>query len=250
MSFNLDPTSQAGKRWLDRFTSKFDSNLIVFGPLEGAMMPLRIPSHYNAQRAEQLGALAWSRMGTPGSNDENPFALSQEERDLAGGTWGMLATAGQDMSLSDQAVGEPAKQSVVALAVSNENPSTRLLKQLWGSTLWRRIQVWVALRYTFLLGFLGMLFLASLVVSPTAFVYERRVTAEREMERERERIRREANQRVFTRLEALSREVEQAGTNADADASEKLESAAHDIEATLVDLRRLLGDTNGKAGPR
>ncbi len=249
-SFTLDPTSRDGRAWLDRFTSKFNGDVFIVGPVDGAPALLRTPTPTEVTWLEgprTLGSVVWPKRAEQNALSERTgFALSDGERRLTGGKWGILAVAGED----SPAAGTPAKASVVALAVMNESPAVTVLRQQWGSTPTRRMQAWLAPRYTFALGFLGMLFLASLVVSPTAFMFERRATAEVEMERERERIRREANERVFARLEALSREVESAGQSATGPAEDELARAATGIEDTLEDLRRLLGDAGGGAASR
>ncbi len=248
-SFTLDPTSKDGRAWLERFTKRLNADVIIVGPLDGTPALLRAPvgrdrgAELEAPRA--LGSVLWPKR-VEGSSMSEPtgFSLTTRERDLTGAKWGILAVAGENSG------GAGLKPSVIALAAMQRSPAAEVLREQWGSTPWRKVQAWLAPRYTFVIGFLGVLFLASLVASPTAFVVERRVTEEAEMERERERIRREANERVFARLEALSHEVEAASKAASGTAEGELERASKDIEETLVDLRRLLGDSNGKAAQR
>ena len=158
------------------------------------------------------------------------------------GKWALIGGAGRTVN-SDAGTYPSAQHldSVVAVAVFDEHPAENVLRQRFGSTPWRRVQTWIAVHLLPLLGAMAALFLASLIVAPAAFVYERRVTAQHEAEVEKDRIQREAHDRVFGRLEELSERVERAGADASYQLEHQLGSVASDIDATLEDLKGILG---------
>ena len=110
------------------------------------------------------------------------------------------------------------------------------------------VQVWIAVNLGAILGALAVCFAASLVAAPLAFARERGLTAEFEFERERTRVRREARERVLGRLTELSQRIEAAPTGGPDPATDLMALAARDIDATVGELKEILGDLTDREG--
>ena len=131
-----------------------------------------------------------------------------------------------------------APQAVAFLAVWNSAPAAPSPLE----SAWRRWQRFVAGWFPFLLGgavaFLGL----TLVASPTAFVYERRLVARERIREEMARMRRDVHDRVYNRLSALSKRIAATGDELNADNAAGLAAIAEDIRSTVGDLQEILGD--------
>jgi hypothetical protein len=250
-ALKLDPRTAEGRAALTRYARGLASNLIVVGPVDGPPTLLRLPRGGSEDSSAALLELMWpERFGS--TYGDQSLVVSLHDADVPSavrslGSWALAGGAGR--TVNGEVVNRyPSGSSVnsdvptiIAVAVFDRHPAEAILREQFGSTPWRRIQTWIAVRLLPLLGAVGVLFLASLIASPAAFVYERRVTAEREAEREKERIQREAHERVFGRLGELSSRVEQADSDTSARLEAQLGSVASEIDATLADLKDILG---------
>ena len=116
------------------------------------------------------------------------------------------------------------------------------------------IRTWLAVQLPWLLAITCTLLGVSLIASPLAFASERRSARRDETSRELARIQRDAHDRVYNRLGALSKRVDGAAANVAGDTAQDLTRVAEDIRATLEDLQAILsrdvehtGDVEGGA---
>jgi len=84
----------------------------------------------------------------------------------------------------------------------------------------------------------------TLVGSTAAFRVERRLSARDRAREELERVQRDAHDRIYNRMSALAKRVEQLGV----ESAETLDHVAEDIRVTLGDLQSILGDSQAPAG--
>ena len=138
-----------------------------------------------------------------------------------------------------------ARAPMLYVAFWKTDPQVPLVWDVLGRTPWRVVQVWLAAKAGFVFGGLAALFLASLVAAPFAFARERMLTDEFELERERERVRREARERVIDRLTGLSTRIDEAATLSERD-DNGLTEAARDIDHTIAELRAILGELEAR----
>jgi ABC-type transporter Mla subunit MlaD len=111
------------------------------------------------------------------------------------------------------------------------------------------LRVWLGTYLSLVIAALAVLFLASLVASPLAFRAERIYRERVEAERERERVQREAELRVVRKLDELSERVESVREHASEATSASVSDVAEDIDSTVAELRRILGDVVAKGDP-
>jgi hypothetical protein len=233
--------SEQNRRALGRVAAYTGGAIFVIGPIDAEPVSLRLPTGATAspsaltrRPADMLGEGAGVR------------ELDQDVAAQLGGRWVSTAVSAPDED------GEEIAQSangqtgigipVILVAIWDVHPEIAVTWDRLGRTPLREFWVWLAARLPFVLSMLGVLLAVSLVVSPIAFVRERRLTAASEIEREQERIRREARESVVTRLTQLSARIDGAADEA-ADASRgSIAQAARDIDVTLADLRRILGE--------
>jgi signal transduction histidine kinase len=124
----------------------------------------------------------------------------------------------------------------VFLAVYNPPAPSRRARLRTG---WRR---WYWLHFQEVLGAaVGVLGL-TLVLSPVAFIRERRLIARQRVREHLALMRRDAHDKVFNRLSALSKRVAGAGAGLGDDSSAALLAVAEDIRGTVEELQAILGE--------
>lgn len=110
----------------------------------------------------------------------------------------------------------------------------------------RQARAWLAVNLSGLLATLGTLLAASLLAVPVAYVVELRIETRRRSEEELARIQRDAHDRVYNRLTALSQRVDEAANGLPQEASAGLDSVGGDIRSTVANLQSIL-EAGGKS---
>lgn len=226
------------RRAFDRMASAVNGAVLVLGPLDGEPVVVRTSSDRLAPMAQALVDL----VATIGEGYLGPGAEMQPVRlsaDLARETGGEWVSAG--FARARQLDGHTGPSPLLwVIAVHDRSPQAITLWEDYGRTPTHVLRVWMGTNLLTILAALGVLLLASLVASPVAWLHEARVRADRELETERERLKREAESRVFERLAQLSTEVERVAESASGSAAREAGQVAQDIDATVAALRQLL----------
>ncbi|MHB8805296.1 MAG: hypothetical protein ACYC7C_08725, partial [Coriobacteriia bacterium] len=161
-----------------------------------------------------------------------PVPLRGESREVADGARLIeLAVAGTGVT-----------PRVALVALYDTAPQTRALWSGLGRSPLMIARIWVGTYMSVILGALGIALIASFAASPLAFRAERIYREEREVERERARVQREAELRVVRKLDELSTRVEAVRDRASDATSTSVSGVAEDIDSTVAELRRILGD--------
>jgi signal transduction histidine kinase len=149
-------------------------------------------------------------------------------------------TARNNTSLSIGSAGTPdiTPQTVAFMAVFDRTPvPPPAWKRAWMA--WQRfISSW----FPFLLGGAVGLLAFTLVLSPAAFVRERRLVARDRVREDMARMRRDAHDKVYNRLSALSKRVATSGDELAASNAAALTIIAEDIRSTVGELQEILGE--------
>lgn len=225
-------------------------NVWVWGPMEFDAVPLIVPEGRTASDSAALASAVWPKMAIdPNTGDVRmPQRLDGEVARLAGGEAGYMTVYGMNNSplgISNTSYGldEIAPQSVAFFVAFEKDPvalsGVQRMRQRWE----RLVVEWFPLAIG---GALGLLVL-SLVVSPAAFVYERRMLARQRALEEMEHLRRDAHDKVYNRLSALSKRVAAAGQQMSDESVGALGAIAEDIRETVGELQEILGDDVVKA---
>jgi signal transduction histidine kinase len=200
-----------------------------------------------------VGEAIWpSFMGSDDVVGDIPMGpLPQSVRATVRGTFGALSVI--SLWTNDSPGGSPtysndeiAPQSIAYLAVFPSEPggtpsAVTRMRRAWGT--------WVSGYYLWFLGALGALLAVSLVLSPAAFVIDRRQRARDRIREEMERLQRDAHDKVYNRLSALSKRVATASDSARSELSGSLAAIAEDIRGTVGELQDILGqDVSGANG--
>lgn len=246
-----DPREAGYNELLQRLATRDGINIWVIGPLRSRVVPLRAPGGGSVADSEKLGNLVWpdvyARMGNAYSSV--PVSLPQDVQQLAQGEAGSIVP----MSVYASDVGgsgtymtdEIAPQTVVFFAVFDEMPGGEpgLIGSVW--LAWKRF---VAGWFPWLIGASVGLMAISLVASPAAFVVERRLRARALVLEDMARMQRDAHDKVYNRLSALSKRVAEAGDEAQAGVSRPLNTIAEDIRGTVGELQEILGEQVHRSG--
>jgi signal transduction histidine kinase len=222
----------------------------VFGPLDMRAIPLRLPPRATASVAERLGKLVWPSLAFDFNTQSVALLpLTGETAAVASGTVASVQLVGFDntdywntVAQFTQPDGSTAThilpQTVAFVVVWNRPPARpTALQSAWSR--WQRLIVgWFPIFF----GAAMALLVLTLVASPAAFVYERRLAARVRAREEMARLRRDVHDRVYNRLSALSKRVAASGQEVNARNSEALGAIAEDIRTTVGDLQEILGD--------
>jgi signal transduction histidine kinase len=118
----------------------------------------------------------------------------------------------------------------------------------WKASDLRRVvfgtRLWLSLHFPWLLTAACTLLGVTLVAAPFAFAAEKRAIRAEQAQSEIARIQRDAHDRVYNRLTALSKRVDESAEEASANA-ERLGAVAADIRSTVADLQAILGNGTG-----
>ncbi|PKQ15623.1 MAG: hypothetical protein CVT67_08855 [Actinobacteria bacterium HGW-Actinobacteria-7] len=238
-------------RALQRVTGRLGGAAFLIGPTDAPLVPVRLPEGLTARQAQiaiqdqlvnqdtwgqwpdqvsRAGSILAARIGAGWFTS----ALAYTPADSAGNTGGHIGGA----------------QPLVFVALYDNNPAVPLMWDRLVKTPGKQVQVWLSVNGLLVAGVLAVLFLGALVASPVAFLYERRQTEEQDLARERERVRREARERVVGRLTHLSERVDAAAAMASASTRREVAGVAHDIDSTVDELRLILGELSKRGGDR
>jgi hypothetical protein len=217
------------KRTAEAIARSSDGAVLVVGPVDAGHHVVR-PESMSADEAASLWDLA---ARSPQQQALwQPVPLRGESRAAAGGARLMeFAVAGTGVA-----------PRVALVALYDTPPRARALWSALGRSPLTVARVWVGTYLSVILGVLGILLIASFAVSPLAFRAERIYGEKREAERERSRMQREAELRVVSRLGELSARVEAVRDHASEATSTSVSGVAEDIDSTVAELRRILGD--------
>ena len=233
------PTNQ---RSIRRLAKLVHGSVFVVGPTE-RLVPLRVPD--GMPRETAIALVATDAPSTPAALQDVTRTDSSLAALPGAGAW-----IGVETAAPLSGVDPPFAPPLLFIAMWDRHPAVPILWERLGSTPARRLEVWLAANSPFVVGLLGACFLLSLVAAPAAFAHERRVTAERTLERARERIRQEARMRVIDRLTELSRRIDDAALDRSAAAHAQIAAAAREIDATVGDLKDILGTLGTTEGDR
>lgn len=237
--------SDSAEKDLERAVNGADASLYIVGPLDKQPVELLAPTGDLAGHESELLGLFMDNLTTSYGSDGVfgvPTQLSEEFDGVRYGGGAVASGIGGGDS-------EDPPVLLAMVGVYDEHPLIPVVwKQMEQRHPLRRAQVWLGMYLQFLLAALGVLFIASLIVSPVAFVYERRRTSEIELERERERVQREARKQVLDRLTELSHEVDAVAVRMAGTASREVADVSRDIDATIGALKDILGGTKERNG--
>ena len=223
------------KRSMETIARSSDGAVLVVGPVDAGRHLVR-PAGTGADEADALWRLASNTPGFQALWQTVP--LRGEERKIAGGARLMeLAFAGSGAS-----------PRVALIALYDNAPQARRLWSALGRSPLTVARVWVGTYLSVFIVFLGIALIVSFVASPLAFRAERIYREEREVVRERARVQREAELRVVRKLDELSARVEAVRDHASEATSASVMGVAEDIDSTVEELRRILGDVAGAEG--
>ncbi|MHB1477744.1 MAG: sensor histidine kinase [Coriobacteriia bacterium] len=239
-----DPRDPGYDAWLKDLADEHEMDVWVFGPLASDAIPLRAPEGHDEAEARELGTKVWPSwyVETTGSGQVPVIAeLDAPTSQLAGGPIGVMYATSWMYNSSGAYVlaGDVAPQTIAFLVVFDETPVAPpgVLQRVWYG--W---QDFVGRHQRPMLGAAYVLLLVSLVLSPTAFVLDRKRRVRASAADERERMQRDAHDKVYNRLSALSKRVAEVGSTATNGTAGSLGAIAEDIRTTVSELQEILGD--------
>lgn len=233
------------KRALDRIARQTGGVAVLAGPVDAPPQLLRAPSSLSENDAVRLGEGVLEQHLSPfGTSDMSARPLPASLAGVAprSAAWSVMAVRSGSPDPS-QPWSIPA---VILIALTPRHPAIPLLDAELADDPWIRVQARLAAYLPEVAGVLAALFLASLIASPAAFIYERRRTTEQELQRERERLREQARRRVLERLQELSRRIDRVAA-ASQRTHEEIRLVSDDIDATVDELR-VLFESGYRAG--
>lgn len=236
----LKPTDPQFQADVDKLAREHQINIWVLGPLTFRAVPLRIPRSATTSEAAALGALLWPPKPANDAEPERkkgllPLAewvvpLSGRTAVLAGGSQAVWqVTESRDSDTDTESYG-------LFVAVYDKPPTSR-----W-SAVWTSLRRFVWTWYQVLLGVAVGLLGITLVISPAAHIRERRLIARQRVFEDMERVRRDAHDRVYNRLSALSKRIASAAASDSDESTAALSTIAEDIRITVGDLQEILGE--------
>lgn len=239
-----DPRGDGYGEWLDALALEHQMDIWVFGPLRSELVPLRAPDGRDSADAAALGALVWPSAyleHTYEGTYATPFELEGEVATLAGGAAGALTM----MDWTHSSFGQPpgpagtAPQTILFMVVWDEMPVEQP-----GAILnaWYEWQRFVGRNARVALGLGYGALLVSAVLGPAALLADRRRRIAARAAEERERMHRDAHDKVYNRLSALSKRVASVSDVATNGTAETLAVIAEDIRSTVGELQEILGD--------
>ncbi len=239
---SIDPRLPEAKREADRVAKELRGNVFVVGPLDLKAIPLRVPKGATLDEARKLGDWGWpSKMALDQWPNNVLVTLPATEAALTGDrAIAFFVTHAGNNSLGSPAVreGQIAPQTLLVAATYRTYPGYQPTAV---ERLLRRWQRFVASVFPWIAGAFAALLAVSLVASPLAFVYDRRRTARERVLAEMELVRRDAHDRVYNRLSALSKTVALASAGTPEETAARLKAAADDIRGTVGELQDILG---------
>ncbi len=213
-----------------------DGAVIIVGPVDSGAHLIRSAPGSDDDGAAALWALA---ARTPRLEAmSRPYPLQGDSHAAAGGARLVeLAFAGSG-----------AVPRVAVVALYDDHPRVPALWEALGRSPLTVSRVWLGTHLSTVMAVLVVVLALSLVASPLAFRAERIHREEQEAENERLRIQREAELRVVRKLDELSGRVEAVKGQASETTAVSVTGVSEDIDSTVAELRRILGDVAGDGG--
>jgi signal transduction histidine kinase len=238
-----DPRDPGYDRWLASHAREQEMDVWVFGPLDSEAIALRVPEGHTIAEADLLGDRLWPSWYLETAAQVTrpvPAELDQVSADLAGGPVGAMVLTDWTQQADPAHIpsGGVSAQSIAYLVVFDEMPFAQPgpLRSAWYA--WQGL-VGRNFRPLYAGGF--ALLLVSFVLSPAAFVADRKRRVRARVAEERERMHRDAHDKVYNRLSALSKRVADVGNTATNGTAGSLTAIAEDIRYTVGELQQILG---------
>ena len=234
--------------------------ILVLGPIEYASIPLRTPETVSGADAHALGEALWPAhlfAGREAADSEPLFLyesafieLDEATAARAGGDAGVALTIGmyEGYSLSHHPEPAPGQHPGPTLLFFTAWNAQALSEAAPAPPTLRAVQSSLARNLPWLLGALFALLAVTLVASPIAVAYEHRLETRARALEEMSRMRRDAHDRVYNRLSALSKQVTTSAADADTAATPRLRRVAEEIRTTVGELQGILGDEGPHRG--
>ena len=246
----VDPSASDLQARISAVAKAEKVDIWVFGPLDMRAIPLRLPPRATAGDAERLGGLVWPSLAF--DFNTQPVALlplTGEAATAASGTVASVQLVGVDntdywntiaqlMQPNGAESTQILAQTVAFVVVWNRPPAKATALQ----SAWSRWQHLIVGWFPLFFGAAMALLALTLVASPAAFVFERRLAARVRAREEMARLRRDVHDRVYNRLSALSKRVAASGQEVNTRNSAALGAIAEDIRSTVGELQAILGD--------
>jgi signal transduction histidine kinase len=234
--------------------------ILVVGPIEYHAIPLRAPASTSLADAVTLGEMLWPQylFASQQEDDSGPYVtgspfieLDEEAEALADGNRGLAFAIGMFEGFfdirerRDPAPGQHPTPTMMFFAAWDDQA---LAEAGPTAPAVRAVQSSLARNLPWLLGALFALLALTLVASPLAVACEHRLETRARALEEMSRMRRDAHDRVFNRLSALSKQVSTAASGADTSASPRLARVAEEIRGAVGELQHILGEEGPHRG--
>lgn len=238
---DTDPHAADFAARVQEIAEAHELDIWVLGPVRSEAIALRVPGSASEQEAASLARLVWSGLYIRSNAAflSSPVPLTAGEAAITGRGAGMIEVASITGSPEYSALGwtltQP--QTIALLYTVDDMPggAPNALDRAWRAwriTLGNGFRLFVAVSATLLA--------VSLTATVAALIADRRAALRAITAQERERLRRDAHDKVYNRLSALSKRVARAG-DADDGAAAPLGEVAEDIRRTVGELQQILG---------
>lgn len=244
----FDPRDPAAEATLQRMARTYSCNVYLVGPIQLTCVPIwASPDNTDiaSSLAANLDATTVASLVQQGNilAEERLIPVLGESADVIAATTSGFAAESTDPEGSSFTTPAP---TVLTMAVIHPDDVTvpvaaSLLDDLEDAAL--PFRTWVAMNMHWLLNTGIALLAVSLIVSPTAFIYERNLIARERLVEEMDRVQRDAHDKVYNRLSALSKRVEITSDELTTEVARNLNGVAKDIRETVSELQDILGDT-------
>ena len=248
LASTMSPTTAEYQSMLERLAVAYDANAWVLGPLTLRAVPQIVPKGVTAVQAAKYGEAVLRTSAAPGGGEVLNYRLrriSQSESAYASGArYQVLAqVTGTSKSVSES----DAPQTILFVATWAQDPYPPLrLGRL--AAAWDELRAWFAAGQRVSLIVCFVLLGATLVASPVAFVADRRAAERERLAAEMARVQRDAHDRVYNRMAALSMRLEaESSATSDSESSAAFAAVAAELADTRRDLREILGDARASS---
>lgn len=238
---DTDPHAADFAARVQEIAETHELDIWVLGPLRSDAIALRVPGGVSAQEADALARLVWPGLYIRSNAAflSSPVPLTAGESAITGRGAGMVEVASVIGSPEYSALGWTLSQpqTIALLYAVDEVPggATNALDRAWRAwriVLGNHFRLFAAIAVT--------LVFVTLAGAAAALIADRRASIRARGAEERERLRRDAHDKVYNRLSALSKRVAQAGDDSD-DGSVQFTEVAEDIRQTVGELQEILG---------
>jgi hypothetical protein len=211
--------------------------VFIVGPIDGDPKLVRGAGGFTEGESES----AWSLWEHGSSGDMllwGAAPLTQQESRLLGGA--VYAEADIN-SLGVQ-------PGIAFIGLYRQHPRLQVLRDELGRSPVTAARVWLGTSLPLVMACMLVLLLASFVAMVWSFRAERVYSERLEVERTRRRVQREAESRVVARLTELTTRMDDLMARASEDNAANVAGVAADIDATVGELRDILGSASATDG--